>query len=240
MRARSLSLWAASALLLSVSVAGGAQSRDAAAAQSKGIDPALLAKAKAGDAAAEFHVGFDYQQGKGVPQNYARAAVWYRKAAEQGNADAQSILGTLYHKGQGVPQDYAQAALWWRKAAEQGNVFAQGFLGSACERGRGMPQDFTQAALWYRKAAEQGEEDAENSLGLLYEDGKGVPQDYSEAYFWTNLATATMDSSYDGGQLYTDFVKDRDRIAAHLTNSELLKVQERTRVWFAAHQPKKQ
>src|ERR1035437_6753910 len=109
LRARFLSLWAAMALLLMVSGAW-AQSRHVASAQSKGIDPTLLAKAKAGDPAAEFRVGYRYQRGKGVSQNYAQAAVWFRKAAEQGNAYAQSSLGSLYSKGHGVRQDYAQAA----------------------------------------------------------------------------------------------------------------------------------
>ena len=46
--------------------------------------------------------------GQGVPQDYAEAVTWYRKAAEQGDADAQYNLGVMYAKGQGVPQDYAR------------------------------------------------------------------------------------------------------------------------------------
>ena len=45
-------------------------------------------------------------------QDYAEAARWYRKAAEQGNAIAQTNLGTMYFQGQGVPQDYAEAVRW--------------------------------------------------------------------------------------------------------------------------------
>jgi TPR repeat protein len=47
-----------------------------------------------------------------VLQDYAEAARWYRKAAEQGNAIAQTNLGTMYFQGQGVPQDYAEAVRW--------------------------------------------------------------------------------------------------------------------------------
>ena len=61
-----------------------------------------------------------YNQGQGVPQDYALAVEWFRKAAKQGNAVAQSALGAAYDQGQGVPQDYAQAAVWYRKAAKQG------------------------------------------------------------------------------------------------------------------------
>jgi len=47
-----------------------------------------------------------------MPQDYAQAALWYRKAAEQGVADAQCRLGAWYGTGQGVPQDYAEAYFW--------------------------------------------------------------------------------------------------------------------------------
>ncbi len=48
-----------------------------------------------------------YDKGLGVTQDYAQAAKWYRKAAEQGHAYAQFNLGYMYRFGQGVPQDYA-------------------------------------------------------------------------------------------------------------------------------------
>ena len=41
-----------------------------------------------------------YGNGKGVPQDYAEAVKWYRKAAEQGDALAQVNMGIVYHKGQ--------------------------------------------------------------------------------------------------------------------------------------------
>src|SRR4029077_12512676 len=55
--------------------------------------------------------------GQGVPQDYAEAAKWYRKAADQGFAEAQSNLGAMYAKGQGVPQDYVEAYKWFDLAA---------------------------------------------------------------------------------------------------------------------------
>jgi hypothetical protein len=53
-----------------------------------------------------------YYKGHGVPQDYAAAVSWYRKAADQGDANAQGNLGVMYAKGQGVPQDYVQAHKW--------------------------------------------------------------------------------------------------------------------------------
>jgi uncharacterized protein len=56
-----------------------------------------------------------------VPQDYAAAASWYRKAADQGHARAQFNLGTMYFLGQGVPQDYISAHVWLSLGAAGGN-----------------------------------------------------------------------------------------------------------------------
>jgi hypothetical protein len=60
-----------------------------------------------------------YDKGQGIPQDYAEAAKWYRKAAEQGVAVAQHNLGFMYDKGEGVPQDYVQAHMWYNLAASR-------------------------------------------------------------------------------------------------------------------------
>lgn len=156
--------------------------------QSRSVDPALLVKAQAGDAAAERQVGLIYFSGEIVPQDYATAANWFRKAAEQGDITAQSMIGFLYDNGQGVNQDYAQALMWYRKAAEKGNDGAQLGLGMLYDNGDGVPQDYRQAAIWYRKAAEQGNAGAQYSLGVLYHNGHGLPQDYAQAATWYRKA----------------------------------------------------
>jgi len=73
--------------------------------------------AERGDARAQAHLGFLYQYGRGVPQNHALAAYWYRRSAEQGNAIAQHLLGLMYDKGQGVFSDYVLAHMWLSLAA---------------------------------------------------------------------------------------------------------------------------
>ena len=66
--------------------------------------------AEQGDAFAQHNLGFMYENGRGVAQDYAEAMRWYRKAAGQGDADAQFNLGVMYQEGRGVKQDYVQAA----------------------------------------------------------------------------------------------------------------------------------
>lgn len=68
--------------------------------------------AEYGDPAAQGYLGFMFETGRGVPQNYTEAAMWYRRAAEQGDSLAQYSLGLLYDKGQGVPRDIVEANKW--------------------------------------------------------------------------------------------------------------------------------
>src|SRR5438128_292832 len=76
--------------------------------------------ANQGNPKAQLYLGSMYGNGKGVPQDHAEAAKWYRKAAEQGYAKAQWYLGLAYYNGAGLPRDYTEAVKWHRKAADQG------------------------------------------------------------------------------------------------------------------------
>ena len=91
----------------------------------------LRVKANAGDADAQFTLGYAYANGEGVSQDYAQAVAWYRKAAEQGDAMAQWVLGLAYQLGQGVPQDYVESHKWRNLAASRASAelrkrFAEG------------------------------------------------------------------------------------------------------------------
>ena len=85
--------------------------------------------AEQGLAGAQFSLGVMYENGQGVPQNFAAAVPWYRKAADQGHAAGQYNLGFMYSRGDGVRLDYAMAVKWYRMAAEQGDASAQYNLG---------------------------------------------------------------------------------------------------------------
>ncbi len=158
--------YAGKSLILAVLLGAGACAGLPAAAQTAdaqaGIDAALLAKANAGDAAAQVQVGERYAQHAAaeqdpelVPDEYKQAAAWYKKAAEQGNLSGELHLAALYRDG-----------------------------------GQGFPRDMAQAAAWYRKAADQDDAGAQGTLGLLYSMGQGAPHDDVEAYFWLDLAAS--------------------------------------------------
>jgi hypothetical protein len=65
-------------------------------------------------------LGYLYEGGRGVTQNYDEAVRWYRLAADQGDADAQQALADLYRFGWGVAKDYVEAHKWYSLAATRG------------------------------------------------------------------------------------------------------------------------
>jgi hypothetical protein len=97
-----------------------------------------------------------YEQGQGVPQDYAEAVKWYRLAAAQGDAKAQFNLGLAYEHGQGVEQDNAEAVKLFRLAAAQGDARAQRDLGTMYELGKGVTQDYVRSHMWFNLSAASG------------------------------------------------------------------------------------
>jgi uncharacterized protein len=56
--------------------------------------------------------------------DYASAAAWFRKAAEQGLPQAQLQLGSMLKEGKGIPVDKAEAYFWLVLSYEAGNQTA--------------------------------------------------------------------------------------------------------------------
>ena len=129
----------------------------------------LLQKANAGDAQAQYELGYAYYFGaNGCEKDYAKAFKWYSAAAKQGHAKAQFGLGGCYSLGRGVDKDYEQQVYWYKKAAEHGLAEAQTALGECYMYGDGVPLDKKEAEKWFIKAAKQGDEYACLNLGNLY------------------------------------------------------------------------
>ncbi len=120
--------------------------------------------------------------------DYAEAAKWWRKAADQGDAAAQSDLGWVYTYGRGVETKYLEAAGWYRRSAEQGNSTAQHWLGHLYLSGHGVEKNEAEAFEWFRRAAENGNVAAQGDLGRVYAAGRGVEQDSVEAIRWYQKA----------------------------------------------------
>ena len=125
----------------------------------------------------------------GRKSDAARAAGWYRRAADQGHAPAQFRLGVLYYEGRGVVRDAAAAAAWYEKAAAQGHLAAKFNLGFLYQRGEGVTADRARAEALYRETAMAGLDQARFNLGLLLAGSDEARRDrHIEAWVWLALA----------------------------------------------------
>lgn len=130
------------------------------------------AQADRGNADAQFRLGLKYANDGGT-QDYAQAAQWYLKAAEQSHSLAQFNLGVMYARGQGVPQDDAQSVTWIRKAAHQGDAGAQFALGvkhlrqSYRETSKDTIESKIEAYKWLHLSTAQGYKGSQNAWDSL-------------------------------------------------------------------------
>ena len=150
--------------------------------------------AEAGDARAQYHLGYYYAYGPASVRDYAKALPWYRQAAEAGDAGAEVDLGNLYYFGNGVAKDRAAACGWYRKAAAQGHVSGERNLGNACFFGQGTAQNDAEAFAWFYAAAEQDDPLSERRLGYLYGQGRGVAKDLPASFAWYYQAAERGDA----------------------------------------------
>ncbi len=179
----------------------------------------LWRSAVAGYPEAQTRVGDLLREGRDVPQNWTRAAYWYRQAADQGDGFAQGCVGLLYEHGDGVPQDDGEAITWYRKAADQGDSYAQYSLGIRYRNGQGVPQNHDEAMEWFRKAADQGQQDAQCNLAFMYESGQGVAQDYVQAHMWFDVAAESYSDSQTEER--DEAFKNRDAVASKMTQPQI-------------------
>lgn len=178
---------AAVAALAVALLSDGERARDAEAAGA--VYEALLSRAAGGDRDAQFALAERLRRGVGAAPDPARAAEWYRKAAERSHVGAQYALGVLHERGEGVARDDARAADWYRLAAALGgHAEAEFALAQLHYHGRGVAADAGEAVAWYRRAAEHGHPAAQHVLGTIYERGWNVEADLAEAYKWFTLA----------------------------------------------------
>ena len=144
----------------------------------------LLLLVEEGDADAMYRMGYFYQHGLGVKQDYAEAMNWYEKSADNGFGMAMLNIGYMYFHALGVEQSYDKAFSWYQKAAYAGVASAKTNLGQMFHYGYGVDVDYKQAMEWYQKAADDGNVLAMNNIGALYEEGAGVEKDYQKALEW--------------------------------------------------------
>jgi len=141
--------------------------------------PALEAKAKQGDPAAQFELARDYLKGEGVEKNAKRAFELASSAAGKGNVESKALLGYLYLKGTGTTKDEAKAQTLLQEAADKGSAKAAYNLGIVLA-GKG---EMSEAVIRLNKASDAGLLEAQLLLGDWYFFGdKGIQFDYEKAF----------------------------------------------------------
>lgn len=137
--------------------------------------------AEAGDASAQYTLGF-------LSHDEKKRIEWFARAARQGHAGAQERLGSHYDRTDAQnPEDTRLAAYWYEKAAEQGIASAQVRIGICYMEGKGVERDPTKGFRWYLRAAEndpEGNTAAKVLIGKAYTDGQGTEVDYATAVKW--------------------------------------------------------
>ena len=122
--------------------------------------------------------------------------------------------------------DYATALAGFQNYAEQGTALAQLNLGLMYASGQGVPEDDAEAVRWFRLAAAQGTAAAQFLLGLMYANGVGVPEDDVTAYAWLNIAAAQGQSRAN---------EHKERVAKHMTQSQVVKAQKLSREYWTRY-----
>ena len=97
-------------------------------------------------------VGYEYDSGNVVEQNYIQAVAYFDKACRGGSRIGCSNLGIMYQEGRGVGQSYTEAAEYYKKACDAKNENACNSLGKMYRDGQGVEYDMTRAKELFNAA----------------------------------------------------------------------------------------
>ena len=121
-------------------------------------------------------------------EDYEKALLWGRKAAQMGDPTACTVLGRIFNEGLGIEIDHIQALKWYEGAADKGDADAQNIVGNMySDKDLGV-LDLKKAFKYYKKAAEQDHIYGMFNLGLCYAEGDGCPKDMRKALNWIEKA----------------------------------------------------
>ena len=135
-------------------------------------------------------------------EEYDKAIVWARKAAQINQSLAELVLGRIYDEGLGVEVDHVEGLKWFEKAANNGNADAQNMVGNIYSDADYVKPDLPKAFKYYQMAAAQGHLWGMYNLACCYQGGIGVDVNPFSAEEWLQKAA-------DGGlQEAVDLLKD--------------------------------
>ena len=166
-------------------------------------------------------LGVANEEGKGVPQNFAEAVDWYKKAIDLGQHEAYAYLGSAHMDGRGVPASEEEAVKLLQTGADKGDARSQRRLAVLYTQGKGVPYDYEKALHWSLEAARNGDVQAMYLAGAMYEKGIGTSRDVVSAQHWYQQAvdvagTDAFIRQEDGATWKRDSQKALERLAAEI------------------------
>lgn len=164
----------------------------------------LADAADAGDAKAQYLMGYLYYQGQGVAQDDEKAFELFRNAADKGHVEAQTFLAFMYDAGRGVPQNKKKAFELYQASADEGDITATINLGVMYYKGDGIPQNYDKAFELLNDIEHVNSPVLQLYLGNLYFYGYGVRQDVNKAldYYLRSAALGDVSAHYFLGSIY--------------------------------------
>jgi TPR repeat protein len=115
-----------------------------------------------------------YSNALGIKRDDAKAAEWYKQAADRGDREAMFALGMMRIAGRAGPANREEGARLLASSAKLGKAAAAYNLGLLYLEGQTFPQDVKRAAELFRQAADAGNPEAQYALATLYKEGRGV------------------------------------------------------------------
>lgn len=124
----------------------------------------LEEKAANGDKLAMMELGYCYQTGSGIQQDYAKAYECYKASQGENHPKTLYCRGMMYRDGIQVQQDLNKAFELVKQAAELSDDDAMYRL-SVCYRfGYGTSKNLEKAEYWLKKAQDAGNDDAQGIM----------------------------------------------------------------------------
>jgi TPR repeat protein len=152
-------------------------------------------KADAGDAAAQYVVGWLHLMRAEGAAEQVEGVGWLAKSAGQDYGLAEWALGEWYARGEGVKKDEKEAFKWFQRGADHGNARAAYYVGVAYENGRGVRRSDEEAVRWYRTAGERGEAEGAHNYANMLAAGDGVARNEALAIEWYRKGAALGSSN---------------------------------------------
>ena len=144
----------------------------------------LLPLAEAGNATAQYRLGFMMATASGGPFDRAGAKKWLEAALENRHNAGYVLLARLYLSGSPELPDYERAAELLEIGLENKQAEAAFLLGELLRIGRGVEPDKDRAFSLLHGAAKAGVADAQFAVAQMYSRGEGVIEDAAQSSRW--------------------------------------------------------